>query len=329
MIALSLWTAIGAHAGSSDFLVGVNYPWYQEGGHHYYGQSFGGLTEERKRTIEGHLDDIASTGVRAIRLWTFCAGGDWLDYVHPLPQYWIDDTRWFVRAAHQRGIGVLPSIWDFYLNRNHREAIADASKYAKLTELYVEPLVKALNGEPGLLGWDICNEPEWMVRWAPWGDKRPPGVPEDRKWPDVGPGHHLSVIKAWLKPQIEAIHRAGGRVTLGAVSPYTVRLWKGLGLDEYHAHFYPPDATAFLGDLQYHVIPPVARLGLDRPCTLGEFAPNGRNTHLGEILGLLRDRGYAGAWAWDYFGDGYPENMAHPFSFRARRAEFRAFTQAH
>jgi len=346
-LALALCLARAAAAGSllspevaanPPFVVGVNYPWYQEAGQHYYGQSFGGLTEARKHTIASQLDEIAGTGVRAIRIWTLAAGGPWLDLTTPLPASTIEDLRWFIRAAHQRGMGVMPSIWDFYLNKTHRPLIEDAAARAKLISLYVEPLVRALSAEPGLLAWDLCNEPEWMVRWVPWGKPgdargpgsdqgRPPGAP-DHRWPDVGPGHSLSAIRAFLSPQIEAIHRAGGRVTIGAVSPWTVRLWKGMGLDEYHVHFYPPDATAFLGDAQYFVLPAVKRLGLDRPCTLAEFAPNGRHTHLVEILKMVRDRGYAGAWAWAYFGVGFPEDMTHPFSFRAREADFRAFTQS-
>ena len=43
---------------------------------------------------------------------------------------------------------------------------------------------------------------------------------------------------------------------------------------------------------------------------------------------MVRDRGYAGAWAWAYFGYGFPEDLTHPFSFRAREADIRAFTHA-
>jgi hypothetical protein len=59
-----------------------------------------------------------------------------------------------VRAAHQRGIGVMPVVG------YSREMIMDDAARPAARE-WAADLVKTIGKEPGLAFWDVCNEPDW------------------------------------------------------------------------------------------------------------------------------------------------------------------------
>ena len=60
----------------------------------------------------------------------------------------------FVRAAHARGMGVMPVVG------YAREWITDMSSRTQARE-WGDFLVNTLRGEPGLAFWDVMNEPDW------------------------------------------------------------------------------------------------------------------------------------------------------------------------
>ena len=73
---------------------------------------------------------------------------------------WLADKENFrknlvhlVRAAHARGIGVMPTMM------YPREIAADKTKWPESKE-YVADLVATIGKEPGLFAWDVYNEPE-------------------------------------------------------------------------------------------------------------------------------------------------------------------------
>jgi hypothetical protein len=352
-LALALFAAalIPARA-QRPFSVGLNYPWLQESGQHLYGGLFGELTAARRAAIEGHFADMQGAGITMLRLWLLADGWRWPESgaasggsvqvladaratrsarpesasgrFKPLPPAFVEDLRWFVRAAHAHGIRVQPALWDFYINRTHREYLTDPAVLPELIEVVIAPLVRALAGEPGIASWDVINEPEWIIADKASDGEAPHGA-EAREF-DPGQPHAFAVLSRFVKAHVAALHAAGARATLGSASTKWVAIWKGHDLDEYQVHYYPRAVIGWMGNAQFRLLPSVKRLGLDRPCVLGEFPPNQKRTDLADVLAIIRDKGYAGAWAWCYFGDGFPENLAHPFSYRARREEFRAFT---
>jgi hypothetical protein len=310
-------------AATPAFPVGLNYPWFQENGEHHYGRTFGDLTDARRAAIESHFTEMQQDGISRLRIWLLADGWRWPERTggrfQPLPAAFVEDLRWFVRRAHAHGILVQPSLWDFYINRTHREYLTDPAVLPEVIEVVIAPLLRALAGEPGLTSIDVINEPEWILRFDKQGEVSPRGF-------EPGAPHDFAVIARWVRAHVDAIHAAGLRATVGSASPKWVAHWKGMGLDEYQAHFYPKAIYGWIGNAQFRLLPSVSKLGLDKPCILGEFPCNQKHTDLTTVLGMIRDKGYAGAWAWSYFGDGFPENLAHPFSYRARRQEFRAFT---
>ena len=81
----------------------------------------------------------------------------WLSY----PQYWQDPQRYleklrqYVRTAHSMGISTMPILW----NGNNIDISILEEGYWPTGEQYVGDVVNALTDEPGLLIWDIMNEP--------------------------------------------------------------------------------------------------------------------------------------------------------------------------
>lgn len=315
---LFLALAVAAHAGS--FTVGLNYAWYQESGQHFYGRLFGEMTDAQRTAIESHFADMQGAGITRLRIWLFADGWRWPERANgtfkPLTPAFLFDLTWFVRRAFAHGIRVQPSLWDFYLNRTHPEYLRDPAVLPQLIATVIAPLARALAHEPGFLSFDLFNEPEWII-----ADMKTDGEARSTGNPPVP----FATVAAWVRAHADAIHAAGATCTLGSAAPTWVARWKGLGLDEYQVHYYPR-LSQWEGNLMFRWLPAVSKLGLDRPCTLGEFPPNHRLTDVATVLGMIREKGYAGAWAWEYFGDGFPENLAHPFSFHARKDEFRTFT---
>ena len=81
----------------------------------------------------------------------------WLSY----PQYWQDPQaylgklRTYVRTAHAVGISTMPILW----NGNNIDVSILDEDYRSTGEKYVADVVDALRDEPGLLMWDVMNEP--------------------------------------------------------------------------------------------------------------------------------------------------------------------------
>ncbi len=60
----------------------------------------------------------------------------------------------FVRACHQRGIGVMVVV-------NYSQEMIQNEAARPLAREYAADLVKTLSNEPGLEFWDVTNEPDW------------------------------------------------------------------------------------------------------------------------------------------------------------------------
>ncbi len=96
----------------------------------------------------------------------------WLDY----RGYWADPGVYlkklvnFLRTAGSMGISTMPILW----NGNMIDTSILEPSYVKTAEHYVTTVVNALKDEPGLLMWDIMNEPSCndYMRKAP-DDERP------------------------------------------------------------------------------------------------------------------------------------------------------------
>ena len=81
----------------------------------------------------------------------------WLSYqdYERNPESYINALITYVRTAHEMGISVMPII----LNTDLFDMETLDDKFHARMETFVKAVVKALKDEPGLLMWDVLNEP--------------------------------------------------------------------------------------------------------------------------------------------------------------------------
>ena len=93
------------------------------------------------------------------------------------PQKFLNRLRHFVRAAYQRSIATMPVVWDSCFSEVEPTYDADINDWIPNPgvmhlgpdfwpkgEQYCQALVEILRDEPGLLMWDVMNEP-LMTSW--------------------------------------------------------------------------------------------------------------------------------------------------------------------
>ena len=135
-----------------------------------------------------------------------------------------------------------------------------------------------------VLGYDIVNEPDFSVK-------------------ELNNGAFtLAQTRTFVQNCASYIHQygGGGYATMGSAKSWWVGSWKGLGLDFYQYHWYPP-----FGD---GALPTYASLNLDKPCIIGEFPTEDASYGVGDTnaqsaqwyLDTIYNQGYAGALAWGY-----------------------------
>lgn len=107
--------------------------------------------------IEADLDRLRALRVNTVRIFLnyYVFGGAKISSprysIRPALEH-LDD---FVAAANRRGIYVLPVLLAKYPQDQF-----GPEHYATALDLHVRPVVRHLAGRPGILGWDLFNEPD-------------------------------------------------------------------------------------------------------------------------------------------------------------------------
>ncbi|NJD10177.1 MAG: hypothetical protein FIB01_06950 [Gemmatimonadetes bacterium] len=83
----------------------------------------------------------------------------WLSYqaYQRDPKAYIDRLRTYIRISHRLGFTTMPILW----NGNSLDPATLKSDFRATGDAYVKGIVDAVKDEPGLLMWDIMNEPLW------------------------------------------------------------------------------------------------------------------------------------------------------------------------
>lgn len=280
------------------FFIGANLPWVE------YGCDFGasawfpegglGARAEARAIFEASLDRLVADGLTTVRLFLLCDGRSGVRFdadgtPTDLDEVFFRDADAAFDAAAARGVGLIPVLFDFHLCDvpdalngvqlgGHADLVTDPTRREALLTRVVGPLVSRYREHPGVVAWDLMNEPEWCAQGisALFGTR---GVPAE-------------ALHACLSELTACLHAfAPQPVTVGSAGTAYLDLVRGLDLDFYQVHWYERFGWAALAD-------PVERLALDRPVILGEFPGRTSSTTPAEIVSTAHRAGYRGALIW-------------------------------
>ncbi|MDT8718326.1 cellulase family glycosylhydrolase [Clostridium sp. 19966] len=283
------------------FPLGANYAW-QDWDYDFSDNGW----DSRFTTIKSTFDQMSSQGVHAVRWWVYCnmwasplfSSTDGKGLCTGLPTNWVTHMKQAADYANSKNMKIYFTFTSFDVAKTnnswyHGSIIDDPTVRKSFIDNAVVPVVQALGTNPGVMGWDVVNEPEWMIASADGGS---PG--------ESIVGFPLSTVRSFVKDMVDTIHKyAKQPVSVGSASMKWIgaqyNFWSGLGLDFYDFHWYDW-ATPWFNPLTT----PVSSLKLDKPVIIGEMMPDTMNSSLKmshqQVLEGLVKNGYSGylLWAW-------------------------------
>jgi endo-1,4-beta-mannosidase len=107
--------------------------------------------------IERDFDRLRELGVNTVRVflnyYVFGGARESQPAYDPAPA--LEHLATFIQAANQRGIYVIP-----VLMADYPQDTFGPQHYERTLSLHVRPVVERLAGQPGILAWDLFNEPD-------------------------------------------------------------------------------------------------------------------------------------------------------------------------
>ncbi|MEM5947097.1 discoidin domain-containing protein [Spirochaetia bacterium 38H-sp] len=312
------------HNGKKVFLNGMNLAWI----------SFANdLTRFDEARFTQAVEDIASSGGNAIRWWLHVNGSktpmfDENGMVKGMPDEALINLKKALDISFSRGVGLVLCLWSFDMLQP--QTGVNQSRNLKLlededvTRSYIEnaliPMVRKVKNHPGIIAWEVFNEPEGMLPGGGWTPRRT----------------EMQYVQRFINLVAGVIHREspGALVTNGSGMAYQTdingminyyrddRLIAAGGdpdgtLDFYSVHYYPQHMSEAISPFHH----PASYWKLDKPIVVAEFPAKGikdigfgfrPKTSLSteEAYLYLAENGYAGAlsWTWtahDGFGSIY------------------------
>lgn len=268
------------------------------------------------------FDQAQASGMNTIRWWLHVNGSHSPSFngnnmTSGLSQYMIEDMKAILDAAWERNLRVQICLWSFDMLKSDQYKVNITNTEKLLTEdaaleAYINnaliPMVNGLEGHPGLMAWEIFNEPEGMSNEFGWD----------------GVNHvPMSDIQKVVNRCTAAIHREDPEVlvTSGSwafnahtdIGSYTnyysdARLIAAGGeaegtLDFYNVHYYD-----WAGQNRSPFHNAYSHWGLDKPLVVAEYYPNDQNDdpNVTALFGVpfedlpktLYETGYAGQMNW-------------------------------
>lgn len=270
--------------------------------------------------FEQMFQDVHDSGGNSMRFWMHTNGAispafDVSGYVTGPGAGTLSDLEQILDLAWENEIGLMLCLWSFDMLRISFGSTITDRNYDMLTntaylDAYIDnsliPMVEAVGGHPGILSWEIFNEPE--------------GMSNEHGW-DFN--HHvpMSNIQRFINKCTGAIHRTDpdALVTNGSwafiastdvggnYNYYTDERLIAAGgdqdgtLDFYTVHYYDWAGTSLS---PFHH--PVSYWQLDKPLAIAEFwMEDTYNVDWEDLYETLYSGGYAGALGWQWF-DGEP-----------------------
>jgi len=274
--------------GRSEFFVGANLPWLHYGidfGANAWQPEGGVARVDQLEALNRTFETLAASGVRAVRWFLFCDGRAGIDFGNTgrpqrLDGFVFRDIDAALKLALQYELQIMFVMLDFIWCDPARivkgvqlggrsEVLQDTEARRALLDRVLRPVFKHYAKEPGILAWDIMNEPEWIRSLA------------------------LEQLIEFLRDAIDlARAHVTQPVTVGSAGVRWRSLYQDLRVDFYQVHWY--DSLTGQPPLET----PVAELGFDKPVILGEFPTLGSRRSMSEILDVAHASGYSAAFYW-------------------------------
>jgi len=289
--------------GQECFLVGANVRLIE------YGQNFGATAwfprgngvARHPNFLRTDLDYAARAGIKIIRVGLLDDGRTLFDAdanVTGYSEIFREDVRTLLDMALGLGLRVEFTLVDYLIAGKPQEAdgvlirgraklLQDPATHTAFLDDFLVPFLDEFGGHAGLFGFDIINEPEWIVSVADGGG-----------WEDVTDlvcraeiPIPLTDIVAFTNACADAIHQEapGKFVTLGTSCPF-LTLTKDMHLDYIAPHHYP-----WMGDLT----PYLFDLPCGMPWMLEEYPTRSTPMTITDYLTTAVANGAAGAYLWN------------------------------
>jgi hypothetical protein len=283
--------------GTPRFLPGANYAWHRYG---EFGESVWGAVNRVARhaaEIDRDLAAMRGQGARAVRWFLFTDGRSGITFNEDtglpagLAEGAIDDLAAALAILDRHGLLVLFSLLDYLAASGRARPVLNAGNGGRaFVDAVLAPVFDAFGRHDAVLGWEVMNEPDWIV-----AELNPmPGLSQPVPWRDFAD---------FVRLVADAIHRrTNALATVGGARAGNLARWTDgtLGLDFVELHLY---YSAGSGDLDIFGLP-ASGLAVDRPILIGEI-PGRNDPHplqptLENWLSFGLAGGYAGVWPWAY-----------------------------
>ena len=291
--------------GEKAFLVGGNWRGIE------YGQNFGITRWSPKGNgfskhagfVAARLDTFRRAGVSAIRMGLLDDGRTLLDRdcrVVGMNDVFRSDVRTLLDLAARFNVKVELVLFDYLVGGREQEVdgvwvrgrgrvIEDEQVRTRFLDDFLDPFLQEFGHHDALSGFDVINEPEWIVGQADGGGwetvKEETQQQRECKAPRPFSGRAL---RRFITACAERIHRKapGKPVTVGVSCKY-LALVAGLDLDYLAPHYYP-----WMGDLGQNL----ADVPKGKPWMLEEFPGKGDQS---TYYRAARDHGASGVLVWN------------------------------
>ena len=154
--------------GKTIWFNGINTPW------HNWADFGGSFVPSWWRS---EFQRYADNKINLARVWIHCSGTNSPatnsdgSVTGASAAFWTNMDS-LIAISKAKKVYILPCLWSFDMVKNsnqstyqrYRNLLNSQSNIQSYVDNFLIPLVKRYNNEPYVLGWEICNEPEWMFK---------------------------------------------------------------------------------------------------------------------------------------------------------------------